>query len=257
MLGQLSALSKIESLLVKLNSQSLHLNSTLPVSIDVKKQLSAQSYLLDVGKKEMKTHSNTELEVGRKYWAMMKEEGATKGLSLSKLVQKPLLLGNKKALLPTFDLEHLQQLLTHEKPKEAFKLALLDKMTTVTSKQDFLTLSNMLQALNENVFSFVLSGREKETLFQLKKRKNRDKKESNDNAKIDFYAAFESLGPVEGVVEVADGKRKLSLYLYYENSLQFLQEELKSLDLEGFLYQKEGKISPLYEYGESLLDVKG
>jgi len=56
---------------------------------------------------------------------------------------------------------------------------------------------------------------------------------------------------------VIDGVRKLSLYLYYENSLKFLEKELKSLDLEGFLYKKEGKISPLYEYGESLLDVKG
>ena len=138
------------------------------------------------------------------------------------------------------------------------KFGLLEKMAHATSKQEFMTLSNMLQAINENVFTMLLAHDNKETLFQFKKRKSKDKSdEKSEDSKIDFYVAFENLGPIEGVVEVIDGVRKLSLYLYYENSLKFLEQELKNLDLEALLYKKKGKITPLYEYGESLLDVKG
>ncbi len=256
MLSNITQIAKIESLLVKLSNQRFQ--GLLPVNIDVKEKLEPQKYLLQVGKKEMQTQSSLELEVGKKYWGMMKEDIPTKSLTLSKLLQKPQLLQHKKGLLPQMDVRTLQATLESEKPKEMMKFTLLEKLSTATTKQEFLSLSNMLQALHENVFTFVLAQEGKETLFQFKKRsRKKESQERQEDATIDFYAAFEHLGPIEGVVEIIDGVRKLSLYLYYENSLKFLQKELKELDLEGFLYQKEGKISPLYEYGESLLDLKG
>ncbi len=258
MIGNLSPLAKIESILSKLNASTIKFDKLLPVNIEVKEKLEPKTYLLQVGKKEMTTKSMVDLEVGKQYWGEMKEDPKLKSLSLSKLLIKPHLLQGKKALLPTLSLDKLQQLLGSENPKERVKFSLLDKMAHATSKQEFMTLSNMLQAINENVFTMVLNHENQETLFQFKKRKKGNNSEDKaENAKIDFYAAFEHLGPIEGVVEVIDGIRKLSLYLYYENSLKFLQKELNNLDLEAFLYKKEGKITPLYEYGESLLDVKG
>ncbi len=258
MIGNLSTLSKIEALLVKVGKSSLAFNTKLPVSVDVKEKLEPKTYLLQVGKKEMTTKSAVDLEVGKQYWGQMKQEPKSKAVSLSQLLQKPQLLKHQKSMIPSMNVKQLSELFSQEKPKEMMKMALLEKMTQATSKHEFLTQSNMLQALQENVFTFVMSHGHKETLFQLKKRPSKRKDEDKpEDAKLDFYAAFEHIGPVEGVVEVIDGIRKLSLYLYYENSLRFLQEELKSLDIEGFLYKKEGKISPLYEYGNSLLDLKG
>ena len=258
MLGNLSPLAKIENILAKINSSTIKFDKILPVNIDVKEKLEAKTYLLQVGKKEMTTKSMVDLEVGKQYWGVMKEDTKLKSLSLSQLLEKPHLLQGKKSLLPNMNLQKLEQLLTSENPKEAMKFGLLEKMANATTKQEFMTLSNMLQAVNENVFTTLLTHDNNETLFQFKKRKSKEgDDEKPEDAKIDFYAAFENLGPIEGVVEVIDGVRKLSLYLYYENSLKFLEKELQSLDLEGFLYKKEGKITPLYEYGESLLDVKG
>lgn len=258
MLGNLSPLAKIENILAKINSSTIKFDKILPVNIDVKEKLEAKTYLLQVGKKEMTTKSMVDLEVGKQYWGVMKEDTKLKSLSLSQLLEKPQLLQGKKSLLPNLSLQKFEQLLTSENPKEAMKFGLLEKMTNATSKQEFMTLSNMLQAVNENVFTMLLAHDNNETLFQFKKRKSKESDDaSKEDVKIDFYAAFANLGPIEGVVEVIDGVRKLSLYLYYENSLKFLEKELKSLDLEGFLYKKEGKITPLYEYGESLLDVKG
>ena len=258
MIGNITALSKIEAILAKINAKTVTFNTTLPVTIDVKEKLEPQKFLLQVGKREMTTKSALELEVGKQYWGVMKEDVKLKSPSLSQLLQKPHLLQGKKGLLPTFTTAQLETLLSSEKPKEMMKFTLLEKMAQATSKHEFMSLSNMIQALHENVFTFVMAHNQKETLFQLKKRKSKhSKEEKEEDSKIDFYAAFENLGPVEGVIEVIDGVRKLSLYLYYENSLKFLQKELKSLDIEGFLYKKEGKITPLYEYGQSLLDVKG
>ena len=259
MLRAIAQLAKIDSLLAKV--QTIKFNATLPVSIKIKEQTKPKEYLLDVGnKKELKTKSEVPLDVGKKYWGVLKEDPKTKSISLSHLLKQPIhLQSSKKSTMPHMKLDEFKSMMESEKPKETLKFTLINKLATTTSKQEFLTLTNMLNAINENVFSMVLAQEQKETLFQFKKRKPKDKKEqeSDENAKIDFYAAFENLGPIEGVVEVIDGIRKLSLYLYYENSLKFLQKELDNLDIESFLYKKEGKISPLYEYGESLLDVKG
>jgi hypothetical protein len=258
MIHALGALAKIEAILAKIDPTTIKFNTTLPLTVDVKKELAPQKFLLQIGNKEMTTKSMQELEVGKAYWGIMKEDVKLKAHTLTQLLQKPHLLQSQKRLFPTFNPQQLEALLESEKPKEMMKFILLEKMAQATSKQEFMSLSNMLQALHENVFTFVMTHQQKETLFQFKKRPNKNhKNQEEDEVKIDFYAAFEHLGPVEGVVEVIEGVRKLSLYLYYENSLKFLQKELKSLDLEGFLYKKEGKITPLYEYGQSLLDVKG
>jgi hypothetical protein len=259
MLRAISQLAKIDSLLAKV--EGIKFNATLPVSIKIKEQTKPQEYLLDVGnKKELKTKSEVPLDVGKKYWGVLKQSPQTKSISLSHLLKQPIhLQSGKKSAMPNLKLDEFKTILESEKPKENLKFALLTKLSTATTKSEFLSLTNMLNAINENVFTFVLAQDQKETLFQFKKSKpkNKEEEDSDENAKVDFYAAFENLGPVEGVVEVIDGVRKLSLYLYYENSLKFLQKELDNLDIESFLYKKEGNISPLYEYGESLLDVKG
>jgi len=261
MLGNLSPLAKIESILSKLNTKALTLNSTLPVNIDVKERLEPQKYRVKVGKKEFTTKSKTKLNVGKKYWASIKGGVGSKPISLSQLLQKPPLLQNSKGFMPRFSFEELEVLMQEERPKESLKLILLEKMSQASSRQEFLALTNMVQAIHNNIFSMLLSYGNEETLLQFKKRKQK-KTKTKENAlkeetELDFYAAFEHLGPVEGVVEVINGERKLSLYLYYENSLTFLQKELVSLNFEGNVYQKKGKITPLYEYAESLLDLKG
>jgi len=74
---------------------------------------------------------------------------------------------------------------------------------------------------------------------------------------MDFYAGFSNLGPVEGVVEVKKDIKTLSLYLYYENSLEFLKRELNSIDMQVKLYKKDSSIEPLFNLAPSLLDIRG
>ncbi len=255
MISQIGQLAKIDSLLAKLSTTRF--NALLPVNIDVLEKKDTQKYLLQIGKKEVNTKSNLELEVGKKYWGMMKEEPKTHAVSLSKLLLKPKFLQHAKlSFIPEFTAEKLLQTLAKESPKSELKMQLLEHLAKTNTKEEFMTLSNMIAALNNDVFSMVLKHNEKSTMFQFKKRKSKSKTSTNDGM-IDFYAAFEHIGPVEGVVEVSGDIKRLVLYLYYEQSLEFLRNELSLLEFQGQLYPKKGKISPLYEPVSSLLDLKG
>ncbi len=255
MISQLSQIAKIDLLLAKLSTKRF--NAVLPVNIDVIKKSDPQKYLLQIGNKEVNTKSSLELEVGKKYWGVMKEQTQTHTVSLSKLLLKPNFLQHtKRSLLPEFTPQKMVGLLAKESPKTELKTQLLEHLSTATSKQDFMTITNMIAALNSDVFSMLLKHNDKSTMFQFKKRKSQSKTSSEDGM-IDFYAAFEHLGPVDGVVEVKGDIKRVVLYLYYEQSLEFLQNELSQLDFQGQLYPKKGKIAPLYEPVSSLLDIKG
>ena len=255
MISQIVNIAKIETLLA--NLKTTRFNSVLPVTIDVLEKGDKNQYMLKIGNKELQTKSAMDLDVGSKYWGVMKEDVKHNAPSLSQLLKKPKLLQmQRKNFLPELNSTKLQELITKENPKSEMKAALLERLSTAVSKNEFMTLTNMIAALNENVFTMVLKEGEQSTMFQFKKRK-KSTPDAKEDAKIDFYAAFENLGPVEGVVSVINGERKVSLSLFYEESLEFLKKELDNLDLEGVLYKKDKNIEPLFELSASLLDLRG
>ncbi len=259
-LSELTRLSGISDLGGKV--EGIKFNATLPITIKVKEQLKPKEFLLDIGRREqIKTKSELPLDVGKKYWGVLRENQQTKQISLSNLLKQPThLQHSKNSIFPSMTIKELREVLESKNPKESLKFNLLTKLANTTSKQEFLQLTNSLNALQENIFTMVLTQNHKESFLQFKKRRSKSKRaESNfkESVIIDFYAAFENLGPIEGVVEMIEGEMRLKLFIFYENSLIFLQKRLKDLDLQTFLYKKEGNISPLYEYPSSLLDVKG
>ncbi len=262
-LSELSRLSGIAELGKKIDSSSIKFNATLPVTIKIKEIIREKEFLLDIGnKKEIKTKSEIPLERGKKYWGVLKEHPKTKAIMISNLFKQPQILqqNSKKLQLPLMNMDDLEHIFSEQKPKEVMKFTLLTKLANSNSRHEFLSLSNMLQALNENVFSFILSQNSKEGVIQFRARREKkraNKKDKESDVKIDFYAAFENLGPIQGVIELVGEERRLTLYIQYENSLEFLKKELNNLDLQTFLYKKEGNIYPLFEYQSSLLDLKG
>jgi hypothetical protein len=254
-ISQIAKIAKIETLLA--NLKTTRFNSVLPVTIDVLQKSDKNQYTLQIGNKELQTKSTLDLDVGSKYWGVMKEDVKLNSPTLSQLLKKPKLLQmQRKNFLPELDSAKLQELITKENPKSELKTVLLERLSQAVNKNEFMTLTNMIAALNENVFTMVLKEGNQSTMFQFKKRK-KSSTDAKEDAKIDFYAAFENLGPVEGVVSVIGDEKKLSLSLFYEESLEFLKNELEYLDLEGFLYKKDKNIEPIYELTASLLDLRG
>ncbi len=255
MISQILNIAKIDSLLS--NLKTARFNSLLPMTIDVLDKSKENLYMLKIGTKELSTKSTIDLEVGSKYWGLMKEDVSLNSLSLSQLLKKPKLLqAQRDNFLPQFTQTKLEELFSKENPKTELKMVLLDKLSQASTKNEFMTLTNMIAALNENVFTMVLKEGNQNTMFQFKKRKKATP-DAKEDAQVDFYAAFENLGPVEGLISVVKDERRVSLSLFYENSLEFLKNELEFLDLEGLLYHKDKKIEPIYELTPSLLDVRG
>jgi hypothetical protein len=258
MIGQIAQIAKIENLLA--NLKTARFNAVLPVTIDVlkKSEKNANEYQLQIGNKEIMTKSAKELDVGAKYWGVMKEDKDLGTLNLSQLLKKPKLLQmQRKNFLPELNDKTLQNLISKENPKAELKSVLLEKLSQSVSRNEFMTLTNMISALEHNVFTMVMKEDNQSTMFQFKKRKKARGEHSSEDAKIDFYAAFEHLGPVEGVVTVIGDERRLSMSLFYEESVRFLKKELDYLDLEGILYKKDTNIEPIYQLSAALLDTKG
>ncbi len=263
MIGQLARIAGVDALLGKL--ETARFNALLPVTIEVLEELAKPDkedtlsrYRLLIGKKELETQSAMPLEKGAKYWGVMKESGKNHAITLSQLLQKPKLLqnGQRISFLPEMTPQKLALLLSSDSPKAEMKMQLLEHLSRAHSKQEFMTLANMIAALQTDVFTMLLKYQDRHTLFQFKKRRTQSQTSSEDGM-IDFYAAFEHIGPVEGVVEVQGDSKRLTLYLYYEQSMEFLQKELESLGFEGRLLPKKVRIRPLYEPVSSLLDIKG
>ncbi len=251
MITAIKDIAKIEGALNRL--QTIEFNATLPVSLKVLKKLEQNRYLLLIGNKTAQTKSLVPLEENGEYWGDFKYSKENI-LQLSNLLKKPDFERKKVSKEVFFDLNRIKEIFSKENPKKSFKEEVLHKLAKAENRQDFLQLSNMLLALREDIFFIPIQYEKKKYFFQFKKKQKNDivKKEFT----VSFYASFNNLGPIKGEIKSVKDFTKLTIYTYYEKSLKFLKRELKELDMECEL-KLSRNISPLFESGEKLLDVKG
>ncbi len=138
-----------------------------------------------------------------------------------------------------------------ENPASKLKAQLLEELAKVSTKSDFSILSNVAMALNKEVFTFVLKDK---GVLQFKKKRQKEL-----NAKtVEFYSAFETLGPVSGEISHIGGETALSLNVEFESTYRFLKENLKEL---SFFDKKNVSImhgiKELAEIKSSFLDTTG
>ncbi len=138
-----------------------------------------------------------------------------------------------------------------DNPASKLKTQLLEELAKVSSKNDFQILSQVAMSLNKEVFTFVL---EDKGVLQFKKQGSKEL-----NAKwIEFYSAFETLGPVSGEISHFDGNTSLALNVEFESTYNFLKENLK--DLSFFDHKNVSimrGIKEIVEIRASFLDTTG
>ncbi|MCI4399117.1 MAG: hypothetical protein JHC37_01015 [Campylobacteraceae bacterium] len=138
-----------------------------------------------------------------------------------------------------------------DNPASKLKTQLLEEMAKVVTKNDFQILSQVAMALNKEVFTFVLKDK---GVLQFKKKRQKEL-----NAKtVEFYSAFETLGPVSGEISHVDGETTLSLNVEFESTYNFLKENLK--DLSFFDHKNVSimhGIKEIVEIRSSFLDTTG
>jgi len=219
-------ISKIGKVLKEINRLNItEFNASLPVKIEVKKEINPIRYLIQLGKKEVETKSSFPLIVGKKYFAQIKESGSK--LQISNLREIPPLL------------EKLNKIELKEKLIHFSKDTTLKHLANASSKEEFIFFTNILLALEHKIHHLIINDRKKAVL-QYKYHKNR----------VKFYAVFNHLGDLEGEITPTS----LTIHSPYDATLRLIKEYSDELDLEVYLLKKEPKA--LFTFSENLLNLK-
>jgi hypothetical protein len=222
-----SNISKLGKVLKSLNRLEgiKEFNATLPVKIEVKKEINPIRYLIKLGNRELETKSSVPLKPGKKYFAEIKEHNGK--IQISNLKPIPKLL------------EILEKTVFHKKLTEFGKKEILTRLANSDSKTEFIFYTNILMAYQEKIYHLIINEKKK-ALLQYKYSKN----------KVKFYAVFNHLGEIEGeITETA-----LTVYSPYNATLLLIKTYEDELDLDLVLIKKE--IKPLYGFSENLLNLK-
>jgi len=218
-------------------------NSTLPITITVKKQLNPIRYILQLGKKEVETKSYTPLEIGAKYKAQINQTDSK--IEIKNLTKLPNIF-NKFPDTIQYSIDDLLKDNPLESNKK-YKNFLLNHLATCNSKDEFLFYSQLLLAFNQEIKHLFIKENNKKALIQLKHKKR----------KITFYAFFENLGAIGGEIYLIDNIY-LNLMVEFQNSLHLIQQNIN--ELKGIIINSitQEKIKPLFEISENntLLNIK-
>lgn len=244
----INSIKQISKLLNNAANFQTSFNAALPMSIKVLAKLKGDLYLLQVGNQQIKTKSNKELLVGQKYWGEM-NKSSLGHIMLQNLISKPVMLDSIQNSPLQFSLNDLETL-SKESNKgilDEFREFVIQKLAIAESKSEFIFLSNMLLALKSGILHLVIGDRD--SILQIK---------AQGKNNIKFSAIMPMLGIIEGVILQDNSKHLLDLKVLYEKTKEILLNNaymLDSLHLRTICLDKS--ISPLYEFKQQLLDIKG
>jgi hypothetical protein len=235
----ISQIGKIMKATNRLNMPT-EFNSTLPLTITVKKQLNPIRYILQLGKKEVEVKSYTKLEIGTNYKAQINQ--LNNKIEIKNLSKIPTIF-NKIPKNLDYTIDNLIK--ENLNDNKGYKHFLLNHLANSNSKDEFLFFTQLLLAENQQIKHLFINEKKKRALMQLKYKKNR----------LKFYGFFEHLGAIGGEMFLAD-TIYLNLMVEFQNSLTLINQNID--ELKGIVVNiKQEKIKPLFEVSDNnLLNLK-
>lgn len=252
MIKQMGQLTQVQNQLQNAAGKPTQFNASLPLRLEVMEKLQGIRYMIKVGNIAMETKSIKDLEVGGKYWALM-GKNTSGSITLSNLIKQPNLLKEENIPLKLSN-EAMGQFLQGENPFDVMKGFLTDRLGNAESKWEFAFLSHMLMSLKHKVLTLPLhyDDAKKNGFMQLRK-----KKIENQNA-LEFYSVFANLGATWGVLYNLDSGIRLDIYVMYESVARILKNNLHALEfIAEANINVDSRITPLYDFSDSLLDLEG
>jgi len=219
-------------------------------SLEVLHSLGSGKYTIALENQTLTAQSEKNLSVGEKYWAqviMSKDSKPT----LTHLIKTPQLFTLLKNNAFTLTLQELQTLLKSPKPATVLGQQLLEMLSNTNSKEEFSTLSTLLLSLHNQTLTLPILYRNYFSILQLKKRYNKSSKKQF----IDFYAAFEFLGPISGLITLEEHDISVALSVAFAQTKHFLEQDMNNFSYTVTIDINE-QIAPLYEANaHTLLDI--
>lgn len=244
MISTLQKLAGIGANISDKSTPSINFNGNLPITIEVLKQIDRDHFKLKLGRKELNTKSQKNLKEGKRYWGNF-FEGKGGVLTISNLYLQPHIFQSDAHFLDI----NLEPMMKNAFTFEEWRVFLLKNLLDDgTSKESFATLSHMLVALSKQTIHLPLLREGKKYLLQFQK--------TSQEEQLKFYAGFENLGPIRGILTQHHGQMEMEIDVMYEKSLFFLQKELDKLGMITHISLVRD-ILPLYDLNDLLLDLKG
>jgi hypothetical protein len=236
--------------------------SKLPITMEILQRINPASYLLEMNGQKSFAESEKLLEPGMKYWGEVTHKRGEKHV-VKNLIKQPAFFNqirdyaylDAKKVLNSFS----QNFGTSFESK--FKSELVSQMASSSSREEFTFLNHLLLSMENNVISIPVTYEDRSGMFQYKYgQKQKDKDGKEEVRSLDFYAAFELLGPMKGKVIYYGGETSLNLEVNFEKTAQFLNRTInssnlpKGLDISIRLVSED--IEPLYSFSpNNILDV--
>ena len=236
-----SVVSKAEA------SQNLRFNSSLPISITVLEVMSRDRYKLLLGNREFTTRSLKKLDKNAKYWGNFGEskDGI---ITISGLLKKPSCLQGNEEFFDIDVKEFLKEYKEFDYPSRNYKNWILSNLAMRDiDKTLFQTFTYMLLAQNESVIHLPFKSYKKPILVQF---------QASFDKTIEFYLAYENLGPIKGVLKKENDTISMEIKILFEKSFYFLKRELNQLKIDINM-KIDKNIQPLFDIDMLMLDIKG
>jgi len=243
----INRIRKIQKITQKINVNSIEFNNNLPITITVLEEMPYQQYKLLLGNRKLTAKSKKKLKLKSKYWGDLNKtkEGS---ISITNMIAKPNIFNFDAAFMDIEKESFLQSLMTLENPLQEIKKSVIRKMSDSNiTKEEFLTLSYTLLAYEKNIFHLPASIENKKILIQF---------QINIEKNIEFYLAFENLGPIKGIITSYKDKATIDISVMFKKSYKYIKKALKDLDI-NINFSINADIKPLFNSSQLLLDIKG
>jgi len=237
--------------------------SNVPITMDVLERLDPINYLLQMNGKKAFSESEKPLEAGMKYWGEVTHKRGEKFV-IKNLIKQPAFFRQVQDNAFVDAKRVLEAFSSNSKtPFEAkFKQEIINQMAVSTDKDEFVFLNQLLLSMENNVISIPVNYEDRTALFQYKYGMEKKKKNGGEDLKsLDFYALFDTLGPMKGKIIYYDNSISLNLEVNFATSRRFLQRNIGTSDLmqnmDISIKVIENEIQPLYSFTQNnLLDLK-
>jgi hypothetical protein len=262
--SEVKKLEKLSDAEQKSRAGLVKFGSNVPLSIDVLERLDPLNYLLKMNGKKAFTESERELEPGMRYWGEVTHKRGEK-LVVKSLIKQPDFFGEIKQhslLNPKKVIEAFKNNVSDEFQRN-FKKEVMNQMASTNNKEEFLFLNQLLLSMENNVISIPINYGDKSAMFQYQYGKNKKKQKTEKKVldDLDFYAAFDLLGPMRGKIIYFNDETHLNLEVNFDTTREFLiqhsgeQEIFNNLKIAIKVIKDE--IKPLYSFTQNnLLDLR-
>lgn len=237
--------------------------SNLPLSIDVLERLDPLNYLLQMNGKKAFSESEKLLEPGMKYWGEVTHKRGEKFV-IKNLIKQPNFFKQVQENAFVDAKKVLEAFSSNSRtPFEAqFKSEIISQMAKSTNRDEFIFLNQLLLSMENNVITIPMNFEDRSALFQYKYGMEKRKNEEEESIKsLDFYAVFETLGPMKGKIIYFADDITLNLEVNFETSRKFLLKNMKNnslvSEMDLMIKVVKDEIQPLYSFTQNnILDLR-